>query len=251
MLGIVPAAGSASRMQPLAGSKELLPLGTHHGRLRMIAEYLLDRMFLAGADRVCLVVSGEKTDLLRYFAHLPQSDRLFFLLQPEPAGLCDAIFRAAPFVQAEEPVLLGLPDTLWHPAGAFRTAHRDSVHLITFPVERPQEFDAVIEEAPGAVRRVEVKQPGPPDRRVWGAVTAPGRVFQQLGQFWRAQGRSQQFLGDLLNAWIAAGERVSCDHTGTHYWDIGTPAGYQRALAERAWEPPLKRSEAEAVQPAA
>ncbi|MGN6591365.1 MAG: sugar phosphate nucleotidyltransferase [Terriglobales bacterium] len=251
MLGIVPAAGSASRMQPLAGSKELLPLGTRRGRLRVIAEYLLERMFLAGADRICLIVSGEKADLFRYFAHLPGCERLFFLLQPVPAGLCDAVFRATPFVHPEEPVLIGLPDTLWHPAEAFRTAHRDSVHLITFPVARPEDFDAVIEAAPGQVRRVEVKQPGPAARRVWGAVTAPGRVFQRLDQFWRAQGRSQQFLGDLLNAWIAAGEPVSCDHTGTHYWDIGTPAGYQRALAERAWEPPLKHSEAEAAKPAA
>ena len=81
------------------------------------------------------------------------------------------------------------------------------------------------------------------------------RMYQEsvtgLDRFWRAQGRSQQFLGDLLNAWIAAGEPVSCDHTGTHYWDIGTPAGYQRALAQRAWEPPLTDSEAEAAQPAA
>ncbi|HET9784872.1 MAG TPA: sugar phosphate nucleotidyltransferase [Terriglobales bacterium] len=251
MLGIVPAAGSATRLQPLGGSKELLPLGSRHGRLRVVAEYLLERMFLAGAERVCLIVSGEKSDLLRYFARLPEAERMFFVVQPRPTGLCDAVFRATPYVRPDEPVLIGLPDTVWHPADAFRAAFRESVHLITFPVERPEEFDAVIEAAPGQVRRVEVKKPGSSQRRVWGAITAPGHVFLRLHQFWRAHGQSQQYLGDLLNAWMAAGERVSCDHTGNQYWDIGTPTGYQRALTERAWQPPAMSSEAEAARPAA
>ncbi len=247
MLGIVPAAGSASRLQPLGGSKELLPLGSHQGRLRVVAECLLARMFLAGAERVCLVVSGEKSDLLRYFSRLPIAERLFFVLQPQPAGLCDAVFRATPFVRPDEAVLIGLPDTVWHPASAFTNAVRSGVHLITFPVQRPDDFDAVLEATPGCVRRVEVKQPGPPDRRVWGAITAPGNVFHRLDRFWRARGQKDQYLGDLFNAWMAQGEPVTCDHSGTHYWDIGTPAGYQRAITHRAWEAPATSSEAEAA----
>lgn len=244
MLGIIPAAGSATRMQPLGGSKELLPLGRHPaagdraGTLRVVSEYLLERMFLAGAGHVCFVVAGDKPDLLRFYARSSWAEQIFFALQPEPAGLCDAVFRAAPLVQPEELVLIGLPDTVWYPCTAFANALRPHVHLITFPVVRPQDFDAVIETAPGQVGRVEVKRSGSAERRVWGAITAPGEVFLRLHEFWRTRGRQEQYLGDLFNAWIGAGERVSCDHQGTHYWDIGTPAGYERALAERVWEEP-------------
>ncbi len=36
-------------------------------------------------------------------------------MQPRPAGLCDALFRAAPLIPADEMVVIGLPDTVWFP----------------------------------------------------------------------------------------------------------------------------------------
>ena len=51
MWGIVPAAGAGSRIQPLAFSKELLPVGSHLGgdanRPRAVSEYLVERMIHA------------------------------------------------------------------------------------------------------------------------------------------------------------------------------------------------------------
>ncbi len=241
MLGIVPAAGSATRMQPLSGSKELLPLGRHDGAgeaagaIRVVSDYLVERMLLAGADRLCFIISGDKGDLVRYYARSRWGGRIFFALQPQPSGLCDAVFRAAPLVRAREAVLIGLPDTVWYPRDAFAQRLRAGVHLITFPVARPEEFDAVEEAPTGVVRRIEVKTPGSPTRRVWGAITAPGEVFLRLERFWRACDGQAQFLGDLFNAWIASGELVTCDRQGSRYWDIGTPAGYEQALRDRVW----------------
>ena len=52
MWGIVPAAGAGSRIQPLAFSKELLPVGSRlEGgveRPRAVSEYIVERMILAG-----------------------------------------------------------------------------------------------------------------------------------------------------------------------------------------------------------
>lgn len=239
MLGIIPAAGSATRMQPLSGSKELLPFGRHAGAggkpgaLRVVADYLVERMLLAGADRLCFVISGEKSDLVRFYARSHRAGPIFFALQPQPAGLCDAVFRASPLVRTQEPVLIGLPDTVWFPRHAFVHALRAGLHLITFPVARPEDFDAVQEGEPGSVRRVEVKQSGDASRRIWGAITAPGPVFLRLERLWRARGCQDQYLGDLFNAWLDLGEPVSCDHQGTRYYDIGTPGGYEQALQER------------------
>ena len=50
MWGIVPAAGIGSRIQPLAFSKELLPVGSRLDgdaeRPRAVSEYLVERMVL-------------------------------------------------------------------------------------------------------------------------------------------------------------------------------------------------------------
>lgn len=258
MLGIIPAAGSASRLQPLAGSKELLPLGHFRsGRLRVVSDYLVERMLAAGADRIGLVIAAGKPDLLRYWGQAELASRVFFLVQPEPRGLCDAVFRATPFVAPDETVLIGLPDTVWYPETAFRLGLRCNPHLITFPVARPEVFDAVIADQDGRVIRVEVKTPGPPQRRVWGAITSPGRDFIALEQLWRQRRCQDQYLGHLFNAWIAAGGSLTSDDQGTHYWDIGTPEGYERALADQAWDatlwarPPAQSEARPAAVPAA
>jgi glucose-1-phosphate thymidylyltransferase len=59
--GIVPAAGAGSRIQPLAFSKELLPVGSRlegeAERPRAVSEYVVERMILGGADRICFVIA--------------------------------------------------------------------------------------------------------------------------------------------------------------------------------------------------
>src|SRR4051812_26348508 len=70
MWGIVPAAGRGSRIQPLAFSKELLPVGSRGEgeaeRPRAVSEYLVERMIEGGADRICFVVAPGKSDILEY-----------------------------------------------------------------------------------------------------------------------------------------------------------------------------------------
>lgn len=248
MLGIVPAAGTGTRMQPLGCSKELLPVprsaagcdgaaGERRGPLMAVVECLLERMRMAGAGRICVVIGPDKTDLLRYLG--TGDARLGFIVQPRAAGLCDAVFRAMPWVRGNEPVLIGLPDTIWFPADAYSHAPADSIHLITFPTDRPQDFDAVV-AAPGdvdrpvrQVERIEVKCAGPGSpRRIWGAIRAPGEELAALYRLWLERERADVYLGTLLNAWIASGHPVTCDTRGTAYVDIGTPAAYAAALRD-------------------
>src|SRR4051795_8580810 len=117
MWGIVPAAGQGSRMQPLAFSKELLPVGSRtegdRERPRAVSEYLMERMVLGGASRICFVISPGKSDILEYYGGMAYSATLCYAVQPEPRGLCDAIFRALPVIDDRSPVMVGLPDTIW------------------------------------------------------------------------------------------------------------------------------------------
>jgi dTDP-glucose pyrophosphorylase len=58
MWGIIPAAGKGSRIQPLAFSKELLPVGSRRHddgeRPLAVSEYLVERMIAGGASQICL-----------------------------------------------------------------------------------------------------------------------------------------------------------------------------------------------------
>jgi dTDP-glucose pyrophosphorylase len=235
MIGIIPAAGAGSRIQPLGCSKELLPVGSREvagvERPKAVSEYLVERMIAAGATQICMVISAEKSDIVRYYAERDYAAEIFYVVQKRPQGLCDALFRAEPFVGADEPVLIGLPDTIWFPENAFRASVEQGpgVDLVLFPVSNPSVFDAVVCDEDGFVERVEVKLPAPSSQWVWGAVTASGRSFHELRMLWESRHRKDEYLGHLLNAYIAAGNSVHATRNGEHYMDVGTMEGYHHA----------------------
>ena len=82
-----------------------------------------------GADKICFVISPGKSDIMEYYgARLRLGARSPMSCSRAPSGLCDAIFRAAPLVAPDEPVIVGLPDTVWFPEdGARATAGRRAV----------------------------------------------------------------------------------------------------------------------------
>ncbi len=174
MWGIIPAAGIGSRIQPLAFSKELLPVGSRQDgeteRPRAVSEYLIERMILGGAD-------------------------LCYTVQPRPAGLCDAIFRALPVIDPAEPVLIGLPDTIWFPEDALCALPDDVLSFLLFPVERPELFDAVVTDGQGRVREIQVKRREAESNWAWGAFKMPGSTLAALETLWRERERATNTSG--------------------------------------------------------
>ncbi len=235
MIGIIPAAGVGQRIQPLGCSKELLPVGSRMvdgvQRPKAVSEYLVERMIAAGVERICMVISAEKSDIVRYYAERDYAAEIFYVVQQSPAGLCDALFRVEPFVKDDEQVLIGLPDTIWFPENAYRLAVEldDAVTLVLFPVRNPAVFDAVVWDEQGYVEKVLVKQSNPSSHWVWGAVTARGAAYRALKHLWEARHREDEYLGHLLNAYIQAGNPVRVLSLGEHYMDVGTLEGYHAA----------------------
>lgn len=236
MIGIIPAAGEGQRIQPLGCSKELLPVGSRRiegvERPKAVSEYLVERMIAAGATQICMVIAAEKSDIIRYYAERDYAAEIFYVVQKEPRGLCDALFRAEPFAREHAEVLIGLPDTIWFPENAYRPALNfgdSEVNLVLFPVLDPSVFDAVVSDEFGYVQRVEVKQKDAHSHWIWGAITATGAAFHALKLLWEARHREDQFLGDLLNAYIDAGNLVRATHSGESYMDVGTLEGYHAA----------------------
>src|SRR4051794_31347220 len=156
MWGIVPAAGIGSRIQPLAFSKELLPVGSRFDgeteRPRAVSEYLVERMIQAGARKLCFVISPGKSDIMEYYGSGIGDAEAVYVVQQRASGLCDAIFRACPLISDNESVLIGLPDTIWFPENGLCSLADDKLSFLLFPVERPEFFDAVITNLDGSVR---------------------------------------------------------------------------------------------------
>ncbi|HLH40526.1 MAG TPA: sugar phosphate nucleotidyltransferase [Bryobacteraceae bacterium] len=244
MWGIIPAAGKGSRIQPLAFSKELLPVGSRIDRAgqehpRAVSEYLIERMLLAGVDKFCFVISAGKSDILEYYGGRIESEAgsadVCYVVQSQPAGLCDALFHAHPLIAPDDSLIVGLPDTIWFPAGALARLPGDTLSFLLFPVRHPELFDAVLADDAGpreaaAVRAIQVKQPGAATCWIWGAFSLPGRVFHELHALWRQHNPRDEYLGTLVNSWLARGGRATAVRAGEIYVDVGTVNGYRQAL---------------------
>src|SRR5918911_2934996 len=100
MWGIIPAAGSGTRIQPLAFSKELLPVGSRREdgteRPRAVSEYLVDRMLAGGADKLCFVISPGKWDILRYYGAEIGGGAVAHAVQPRAGGRFGAALPPPP-----------------------------------------------------------------------------------------------------------------------------------------------------------
>ncbi|MBV8897656.1 MAG: nucleotidyltransferase family protein [Acidobacteriaceae bacterium] len=232
MWGIIPAAGIGSRIQPLAFSKELLPVGSYSDgvteRPRAVSEYLIERMVKAGVDKICFVISPGKSDIMDYFGGHSLSATIFYAVQEKPAGLCDAIFRALPLIPAEEDVCIGLPDTIWFPETALAHLPDDNLSLLLFPVEHPERFDAVVTNEQADVIEVQVKSFQAASNWIWGAMRMPGVVLAALFEIWKE--RRDEYLGTLINEYLARGGHARAFKIGESYVDVGTLNGYREAL---------------------
>jgi glucose-1-phosphate thymidylyltransferase len=240
--GLVPAAGQGTRIQPLAFSKELLPVGSRHDgereRPRAVSDYLVERMVRAGASRLCFVISPSKSDIVEYYGGRwsgpPGAADVVYAVQEQPRGLCDALFRARPLIRDEDEVLVGLPDTIWFPDDGLARLGGGDLSFLLFPVDRPERFDAVVTDEPdlegrARVREVQVKRPDASTGWVWGAFRLRGAVLHALHDLWVRRDPRDEYLGTLVNAWIAEGGVAHGVRAGTTYVDVGTLDGYREA----------------------
>lgn len=234
MWGIIPAAGTGSRIQPLAFSKELLPVGSQIDsgieRPRAVSEYLVKRMLRAGVTNICFVVSPGKTDIMEYFGGNAGGAHICYTVQSRPAGLCDAIFQALPLIRASDDVAIGLPDTIWFPEDGFARLPKDTLAFLLFPVSHPERFDSLVTDPKGNVVRIDVKDPNAESRWIWGAIRMTGAILKDLFELWSQPSRQDEYIGTLVNAYLQAGGRAVAVRAGTAYVDVGTIHGYREAV---------------------
>jgi hypothetical protein len=59
----------------------------------------------------------------------------------------------------------------------------------------------------------------------------PGHVLHDLCRLWQQPERGDEYIGTLVNAWLAQGNEAVGVRAGTSYVDVGTLGGYREAIA--------------------
>jgi NDP-sugar pyrophosphorylase family protein len=102
--------------------------------------------------------------------------------------------------------------------------------FLLFPVEHPEFFDAVVTDDVGRVQEIQVKTLRAASSWIWGAFTMPGEVFHHLYQLWGRREQRDEYLGTLVNAYLAEGGEAIGIRAGQAYVDVGTLHGYREAI---------------------
>jgi len=107
----------------------------------------------------------------------------------------------------------------------------DALSFLLFPVERPEFFDAVVLDGGDRVLEIQVKQQDAASHWIWGAFKMPGRRLHELERLWRERLCRDEYIGTLVNAYLAAGGEALGVKAGDAYVDVGTLHGYRAAIS--------------------
>jgi len=171
VVGLIPAAGLAERLQPAPCSKELFPVGFQRDpadgmpRAKVATEYLLDKFRAAGITKTYMVIRDGKWDIPHYFQEgLKNGLSVAYVVIPGSLGPPDTIDRAYAFV-APYRIAFGFPDMLFEPPEAFtRLIQRQEqteadIVLGLHRIDEPHLWDMVQTDRDGRVRKI-VMKPG-------------------------------------------------------------------------------------------
>jgi glucose-1-phosphate thymidylyltransferase len=212
--GVIPAAGRATRLQPLQGSKEMLLVGG-----RPVIDHVAERMWAAPAEEIRVVTRADKHDLVEHAGTLGAR-----VIQGEPGSVAESVSLGLPSLEADDIVLLGFPDTLWEPVDGFARlveALGDAdAALGLFRTPDLARSDVVVVGHDGLVREILVKPDTPPSELVWGCAAVRRGALDGLESY----AEPGHLLGEL-----AKEGRVRGVHLSDSWLDVGTKDALARA----------------------
>ena len=179
IVGLVPAAGLATRLSPLPCSKELVPIGYREGddgKLcpKVVSHFLLDKYKAAGVRKVYFILRKGKWDIPQYYGDGSMVDMdLGYLMMNLPHGHPFTIDQAFQFTR-RNPVVFGYPDILFEPNNAFarliekQHETNSAVVLGIFPIKPGQRWGDILRfSADGRMETISLANPTAADP-LWG-----------------------------------------------------------------------------------
>jgi glucose-1-phosphate thymidylyltransferase len=217
VVGIVPAAGYATRLQPLNCSKEIVPVGG-----RPVMDFLVERMRAGGASEIRVVTRPEKRDVIEHAESLGA-----LVVLARPATTSESFAAGLQGLEPEDVALLGWPDTLWEPPDGYRrlvdaVERGAEVALGLFELTADLERSDVISfDAEGRIAGVQVKPARPASRWIWGCAAARVRALEELA--------AEEWPGSYFDLLCRRGVELHAERLSDVWLDIGTKTALQRA----------------------
>jgi glucose-1-phosphate thymidylyltransferase len=216
VVGVIPAAGHATRLQPLGMSKEVYPVGG-----RPVMDYLVERMRAAPCTELRVVTRPDKRDVMENAARHGAT-----VIRAIPATLAQSLVAGTRGLADDDLVLLGFPDSIWEPVNGFARIipllqEGCEVALGLFFVADPGRHEPVVLDDSGKVLRIEFKPTRPSASWIWGCAVAAAQTLRGL--------EHEDEPGVLFDSLCEAGGVVAVRLSDT-YIDMGTPAGLREAL---------------------
>ena len=209
IVGVIPAAGHATRLQPLVGSKEVTLV---NGRPAM--DYLHDRMQLAECRTLRVVTRPEKGDVIRHSRDLGAE-----IVLGHPATLADSLGLGVQGLGPADVVLFGFPDSVWTPVDGFVRLRQaletgsNRVVLGLFETRHPERCEIVSSASDGLVTAIAFKPTRPTSHVMWGCFAARAGAlaglerFDEPGRFLDELCRNEPVLGVRLGEYLDFGTK--------------------------------------------
>lgn len=166
-MGLIPAAGLATRLGAIPCSKEILPLpqigSDTTNRTRVMADCLLDAYRKAGIEDVFFIIRKGKWDIPEFYGdgHSVKLN-IAYLMMHHRFGTPFTLDQAFPFVK-DKRVALGFPDIQFSPGNVYQqllsrqTESGADVVLGLFRPSEPSKFDMVDFSSTGLAKGIDIK----------------------------------------------------------------------------------------------
>ena len=216
IVGIIPAAGYATRLGLASGSKEMLAIGG-----KPVVDFLVERMRLGGCREIRLVTRPDKTDLIEHGRRSGLTVRL-----ARPRTVSESFACGLADLAPDDVVLLGFPDTLWAPQNGFAMlvdALVPTVDVVLGLFRSPdlQRSDVVEVDPAWRVTAIDVKPARPRSPWLWGFAAARVQALAGL--------EAVPEPGRHLDALARAGRPLIGVPLAGPWLDVGTKEALSRA----------------------
>lgn len=246
VLGVVPAAGRATRLSGLAGSKEVVALGVDsEGRKRPVTGFLLERFRRAGIESAVVVLRSGKWDVAETLGNGSRwGVDLGYRIVDETPSVPHTLDTAYPMLRGKV-VALGFPDIVFEPADAFATCldrllgGNASIVLGLFPSDQPEKTDMVELDASGRPVAFSIKSADRGLRFTWSIAVWLPEVTERLHQ-WMTEDKqsagpsdSELYVGNFFSWALERGVAIEAElFEDGSYLDVGTREDLERARSQ-------------------
>ena len=240
-IGLIPAAGYATRLKYQAGSKEIYPLAvkTNAGeKVFPVCKCLLDTFSEAGINQVCLITRKEKKDIEKTLSSGKEYGvNIKYLYCDETFGPPYTLDYAYEYLENKYYVALGFPDILIKPKSslaAIMQKQKDTsadVVLALIKTNTPQKMDMVVFNEDGSIQDLDIKPSLTKLEWTWAlAVWSPNfstymhNCLEKLAYEYKNKLRSECHVGTVFQ--FALRENIKFDHVfidNGELIDMGTP----------------------------